>query len=259
MLGLTTAEVTAVATFYTMYRRKPSRRLPGRRLHQHAVRGDGRRRHLRRAQASTSASATTRPPTDGKVTLEHIECNAACDFAPVVMVNWEFFDNQTPESAKAAGRRPAGRPRPSTPTRGAPLCTFKETARILAGFPDERPGAVEATGGAGPASLVGLRLAKGEARPAGSLAADRAPARTSRRRAPSSHDAPQRTRPPIRPPGGPHRGGGVMTVADRDRRDTAPRSCSPPCCPPSGTSRSPGRWRPTGGTRATRACARPSP
>ena len=28
-----------------------------------------------------------------------------------------------------------------TPTRGAPLCTFRETARILAGFPDQRPGA----------------------------------------------------------------------------------------------------------------------
>jgi NADH-quinone oxidoreductase subunit E len=102
---------------------------------------------------------------DGKVTLEHIECNAACDFAPVVMVNWEFFDNQTPASARQlvddliAGRE-------VRPTRGAPLCTYKETARILAGFPDERPGAVEATGGAGPASLAGLRLARGEAAPA---------------------------------------------------------------------------------------------
>ena len=38
---------------------------------------------------------------DGKVTLEHLECNAACDYAPVMMVNWEFFDNQTPESAIA--------------------------------------------------------------------------------------------------------------------------------------------------------------
>lgn len=37
---------------------------------------------------------------DGKITLERLECNAACDFAPVMMVNWEFFDNQTPESAK---------------------------------------------------------------------------------------------------------------------------------------------------------------
>jgi NADH-quinone oxidoreductase subunit E len=81
------------------------------------------------------------------------------------MVNWEFFDNQTVDSAKRLvddlrdGAEVA-------PTRGAPLCTFKETARILAGFPDERPGAVEASGGAGPASLVGLRLAKGETGPA---------------------------------------------------------------------------------------------
>ncbi|MGW8379272.1 NADH-quinone oxidoreductase subunit NuoE [Streptomyces sp. ODS28] len=159
MLDLTTAEVNAVATFYTMYRRKPSgdyqvgvctNTLC-------AVMGgdaifDELKEHL-----GVGNSETTE---DGKVTLEHIECNAACDYAPVVMVNWEFFDNQTPESAKRmvddlrAGREVA-------PTRGAPLCTFKETARILAGFPDERSGAVEATGAAGPASLAGLRLAKG--------------------------------------------------------------------------------------------------
>ena len=36
---------------------------------------------------------------DGKITLEHVECNAACDYAPVMMVNWEFMDNMTPESA----------------------------------------------------------------------------------------------------------------------------------------------------------------
>ncbi|GAA2076326.1 NADH-quinone oxidoreductase subunit NuoE [Streptomyces albiaxialis] len=160
MLELTTAEVNAVATFYTMYRRKPSgdyqvgvctNTLC-------AVMGgdaifDSLKEHL-----GVGNSETT---DDGKVTLEHIECNAACDFAPVVMVNWEFFDNQTPESARQlvddliAGREVA-------PTRGAPLCTFKETARILAGFPDEREGAVAASGGAGPASLTGLRLAKGE-------------------------------------------------------------------------------------------------
>ena len=34
-----------------------------------------------------------------RVTLEHVECNAACDYAPVMMVNWEFMDNMTPESA----------------------------------------------------------------------------------------------------------------------------------------------------------------
>ncbi|MFH8614478.1 NADH-quinone oxidoreductase subunit NuoE [Streptomyces sp. NPDC017979] len=163
VLGLTTAEVTAVATFYTMYRRKPSgdyqvgvctNTLC-------AVMGGDAIFETLKEHLDVGNDETT---DDGVVTLEHIECNAACDFAPVVMVNWEFFDNQTPESAKRlvddlrAGREVA-------PTRGAPLCTFKETARILAGFPDERPGAVEATGGAGPASLVGLRLAKGEALP----------------------------------------------------------------------------------------------
>ncbi|MGP3953029.1 NADH-quinone oxidoreductase subunit NuoE [Streptomyces sp. 7N604] len=199
MLGLTTAEVTAVSTFYTMYRRKPSgdyqvgvctNTLC-------AVMGgdaifDELKRHLGVGNGETTE--------DGKVTLEHVECNAACDFAPVVMVNWEFFDNQTPESAKQlVDDLRAGRD--VEPTRGAPLCTYKQTARILAGFPDERPGAVEATGGAGPASLAGLRLAKGEAGPgrvvsprsshsvpSGGTPADEPPATH-----PSSHDAPQKT------------------------------------------------------------------
>ena len=35
---------------------------------------------------------------DGMITLERVECNAACDYAPVVMANWEFMDNQTPAS-----------------------------------------------------------------------------------------------------------------------------------------------------------------
>lgn len=155
-LGLTGAEVTAVATFYSMYRRTPTGDY-------HvgvctntlcAVMGGDAilaalEQHLGVHHGDTTA--------DGKITLEHVECNAACDFAPVVMVNWEFFDNQTPESARAlvdslrAGQQ-------VTPTRGAPLCTFKETARILAGFPDERPGANE--GAPGPATLAGLRVAK---------------------------------------------------------------------------------------------------
>ena len=47
-------------------------------------------------------------PENGKsVTLEHVECNAACDYAPVMMVNWEFMDNMTPAVGHDAGRRPA--------------------------------------------------------------------------------------------------------------------------------------------------------
>lgn len=156
LLGLTGAEVTAVATFYSMYRRTPTGDY-------HvgvctntlcAVLGGDAilaalREHLGIAHGETTA--------DGAVTLEHIECNAACDYAPVVMVNWEFFDNQTPESARAlVDALRAGHT--VTPTRGAPLCTFRETARILAGFPDTRPGALD--GEPGPPTLAGLDTAR---------------------------------------------------------------------------------------------------
>jgi NADH-quinone oxidoreductase subunit E len=160
VLDLTTAEVTAVATFYSMYRRRP-----GGEYHVGvctntlcAVMGGDAIFSALQEHLGVGNGETTE---DGKVTLEHIECNAACDFAPVVMVNWEFFDNQTIESAKRIVDELRAEARVE-PTRGAPLCTFKETSRILAGFPDERPGAVEATGGAGPASLTGLKLARGE-------------------------------------------------------------------------------------------------
>jgi NADH-quinone oxidoreductase subunit E len=197
MLGLTTAEVTAVATFYTMYRRRPSGD------YQVGVctntlcavmGGDAIFEELQEHLGVGNGETTD----DGKVTLEHIECNAACDFAPVVMVNWEFFDDQTPASAKRlVDDLRAGRP--VTPTRGAPMCTFKETARVLAGFPDERDGAVESGGSAGPASLVGLKLAKGESAPArvvhprGEAPRDDKPHEPSPTEHLSSHDAPQDT------------------------------------------------------------------
>ncbi|MFG1929093.1 NADH-quinone oxidoreductase subunit NuoE [Mycobacterium sp. NPDC048908] len=155
-LGLTDAEVTAVATFYSMYRRTPTGEyLVGVCTNTLcAIMGgdailDALQEHL-----GIHAGETT---SDGRVTLEHVECNAACDYAPVVMVNWEFFDNQTPSSARdlVDGLR-AGQP--PTPTRGAPLCTFKETARVLAGLPD--PEAAAAQGPAGDATLAGLRVAR---------------------------------------------------------------------------------------------------
>lgn len=171
-LNLTTAEVAAVATFYTMYKRRPvgdyhvgvcTNTLC-------AVMGGDAIFAALKEHLGVGNDETT---DDGAVTLEHIECNAACDFAPVVMVNWEFFDNQTPESAKElvdslrSGNPPA-------PTRGADhLCTWREASRVLAGFPDGR-----ATEGAnaGPATLVGLTIAKERGWSAPEPAADRATA-----------------------------------------------------------------------------------
>ncbi len=154
-LGLTKAEVGAVATFYTMYRRKPAGTY-------HvgvctntlcAVLGgdailSGLKEHLGIGHNETTA--------DGTVSLEHIECNAACDYAPVVMINWEFYDNQTPSSARELVDA-CREGNPPVPTRGAnSLCTFREASRVLAGFADGRAGeGVQA----GPPTLVGLELA----------------------------------------------------------------------------------------------------
>ena len=154
-LGLSTAEVSGVATFYTQYKRRPvgeyhvgvcTNTLCA------VMGGDaifaGLKEHL--------GIGNDERTSDGKVSLEHIECNAACDYAPLIMVNWEFFDNQTVESAKdlvdslRAGDPPA-------PTRGPDkLPTWKENSAVLAGLND---GHANEGVQAGRATLVGLEVA----------------------------------------------------------------------------------------------------
>ena len=155
-LDLTGAEVSAVASFYTMYRRRPSGDyLVGVCTNTLcAVMGGDAIFEALKEHLGIGNDETT---SDGAITLQHIECNAACDFAPVIMVNWEFFDNQTQESARQlVDSLRSGNP--TSPTRGAPLCTLRETSRILAGLPDQRPD--EGQGGAGAATLAGLQVAK---------------------------------------------------------------------------------------------------
>ncbi|MFV0494630.1 NADH-quinone oxidoreductase subunit NuoE [Mycobacterium sp.] len=155
-LDLTGAEVSAVASFYTMYRRGPTGDyLVGVCTNTlcAVMGGDAIFADL----AEHLGVGNDETTDDGTVTLQRIECNAACDFAPVVMVNWEFYDNQTVGSARElVDSLRNGEPVP--PTRGAPLCTFRETSRILAGFRDER--ADEGQGGAGAATLAGLEVAR---------------------------------------------------------------------------------------------------
>jgi len=158
LLGLSTAEVSAVATFYTQFKRHPNgtytvgvctNTLCA------VMGGDAIWKHLSEYLGIGHDETTE----DGAITLERVECNAGCDYAPVVMVNWEFFDNQTPASAASVvDKLRAGRP--VAPTRGAAsVCTFKEMSRVLAGFLDTR---ADEGVGAGPASLQGTLLARRE-------------------------------------------------------------------------------------------------
>ena len=154
VLGLTEAEVSAVATFYTMYKRHPMGEY-------HvgvctntlcAVMGGDA---IWSALTEHTGLGHDEVSADGRLSLERVECNAACDYAPVVMVNWEFFDNQTVGSAVGlVDDLRAGVAVRST--RGPRVCTFRQAERVLAGFPD---GLASHGPAAGPASLAGLELA----------------------------------------------------------------------------------------------------
>jgi NADH-quinone oxidoreductase subunit E len=156
LLQLETAEVSAVATFYTQYKRKPvgeyhvgvcTNTLCA------VMGGDAIFAALKDHLGVENDGVTA----DGKVSLEHIECNAACDYAPVVMANWEFYDNQDVSSAKElVDSMRKGTPNP--PTRGPnSLVTWKEASAVLAGLNDGKAG--EGVQAGGP-TLLGLNLSK---------------------------------------------------------------------------------------------------
>jgi NADH-quinone oxidoreductase subunit E len=155
-LELTTAEVSGVATFYTQYKRHPNGEYTVGVCTNTlcAIMGGDQIFDELSDHLGVGHDETTE---DGKITLERLECNAACDFAPVMMVNWEFFDNQTPESSKdVVDRLRAGQD--VAPTRGASrVCGFKHVSRVLAGFSD---GLADEGVGAGEASVRGTVLAR---------------------------------------------------------------------------------------------------
>ncbi len=160
ILGLSAADVSGVATFYTMYKRRPvgdyhvgvcTNTLCA------VLGGDVIFERLKdHLDVGNDETTTRRPEDQATVTLEHVECNAACDYAPVVMVNWEFMDNMDPASAtQLVDDLREGRPVRST--RGPTIGTWREAERVLAGFPDDRADEGPA---AGHASLVGLSIAR---------------------------------------------------------------------------------------------------
>lgn len=154
-LGLTTAEVAGVATFYTMYKRRP--------LGEHHIGvctntlcallgGDD----VYAAVSARLGLGHEESSADGKFALERIECQAACTHAPVMTVDWEFMDCQTPTSAvEVIDKLERGEPVQST--RGPVIRSFTATEHTLA-FPDD--GLVGEGGTADELMLAGLRIAK---------------------------------------------------------------------------------------------------
>ncbi len=98
LLGLTKAEVGAVATFYTMFRRRPvgkylvsvCKTLPC------ELRGS---RDISEAMARRLDVPLGGTDEGGMVTVEEVECLAACDGAPVVQVNTENYERLSKDEA----------------------------------------------------------------------------------------------------------------------------------------------------------------
>ena len=181
-VGLTKAQVAAFVTFYTMYKRTPTgdylvsvctNTLCG------MLGGD----EIFAALKQDLKVANNQTTSDGKITLEHAECLAACDYAPVVTVNYEFFDNQTIGSARDLVSQLRGGETPQ-PSRGAPLCTFKQISRQVAGFFDDDNAIAADSNGTGVPTERGVKLAIERGDTAPSYAATDAPPEQDEDKAP---------------------------------------------------------------------------
>lgn len=160
LLDVQESEVSGVATFYNMYKREP--------VGEHIVAvctntmcamlgGDKIYRALQGELGVDHEGTAGEPGAPGSVTLEHVECLACCDHGPVMTVNYEIFDNQSPESAVELVRALRRGERPH-PTRGAALTDFKTAELELAGFMDTQEAEVDSPS-ATVQSLRGVQLA----------------------------------------------------------------------------------------------------
>lgn len=132
MLGLTPAEVTAVSTFYTMFKREPSGRWIVSVCTQPpcALRGATEIRFALENELGITCGQTAE---DGSVSLEDVECLCVCDGAPVVGINYENYEGLSPDQVLEIVRtlRAGGTPPP--PKRGEIPKPWDEAHRELSG------------------------------------------------------------------------------------------------------------------------------
>jgi NADH-quinone oxidoreductase subunit E len=91
LTGVTTAEVQGTCSFYTMFKRRPCGKL--------VVSVCTNVTCLVTGGPEILEQLESRYALDGDVTVEEVECIAACAGAPSMQVNYEFHERLTPESA----------------------------------------------------------------------------------------------------------------------------------------------------------------
>jgi NADH-quinone oxidoreductase subunit E len=138
LLGLTTAEVEAVASFYSMYRLRPTGTHVVSVCTNLACMLRGAREVYEAAHQAAGMRHGQELSDDELITLHEEECLGVCDFAPVAQINFANHDGVTPErmgeliAALRSGEMP-------DPSRGGPAMeSFKSASRVLAGL-EEAP------------------------------------------------------------------------------------------------------------------------
>jgi NADH-quinone oxidoreductase subunit E len=147
LLAITTAEVEAVATFYSMFRLQPTG--------EHLVNVctnlscmlRGGKDVYEAAHEATGIPHGGEVSDDGLFSVHEEECLGVCDFAPAVQIDFANFDAVSPErmadlvASLRAGEAPS-------PSRGPAMASFRHASRVLAGL--EEPVAAPATGSGAP-------------------------------------------------------------------------------------------------------------
>jgi NADH-quinone oxidoreductase subunit E len=136
LLGITTAEVEAVASFYTMLRLRPTG------THVISVCTNlscalrGASDVFEAAYTATAIEHGEETSADGTFTIHEEECLGACDAAPVVQIDFANHDRVTPErmaelvEALRSGEVPE-------PSRGRAPRDFRHASRVLAGAEEQ--------------------------------------------------------------------------------------------------------------------------
>jgi NADH-quinone oxidoreductase subunit E len=139
LLGITTAEVEAVASFYTMYRLRPTGAHVVNVCTNLACKLRGAVAVFEAAHEAAGVAQGAEMSDDGVFTVHEEECLGVCDFAPAVQINLCNHDGVDPARMRelVAGLRAGEVP---SPARGPAFGSFKAASRALAGL-EEVPSA----------------------------------------------------------------------------------------------------------------------
>lgn len=133
VLGLKTAEVEAVASFYTMIRLRPTGTHVVSVCTNLACALRGAKDVYEAAHVAAGIPHGEELSDDGAITLHEEECLGACEKAPVVSVDFLYHDEVTPvRVAEMIGDLRRGEV--PVPSRGEPIRDFRAASRLLAGL-----------------------------------------------------------------------------------------------------------------------------